>query len=228
MNNYVYQLIDPRTNSPFYIGEGKGTRAWSHQIFKSGCNNPHKDRVIEKIHKCGLEVIVGILYTNLSKHQSELLEEQTIKDIGLDNLTNITANAHPPIKYGQENGFHGKTHTDQNKQKCGDANRGKDTKTTQGRSAISESMTKRWQDPEQRERQIQHLKDRKGEKRSDNAIESYKQGAAKRNATMTPEQRTARTLAGCDTKKIKYAGLKRQRYTDDTGKIRFRWIPAID
>jgi hypothetical protein len=42
---------------------------------------------------------------------------------------------------------------------------------------------------------------------------------------MTPEERSARTLAGAATKKIKYAGLKRQAYTDDTGKKKFKWIP---
>lgn len=44
---------------------------------------------------------------------------------------------------------------------------------------------------------------------------------------MTPEQRSARTQAGIATKKIKYAGLKRQRYIDENGKIRFRYVPAI-
>jgi hypothetical protein len=46
--HYVYQLVDPRTNKPFYIGEGKEQRAWSHLAFKSGCVNPHKDRIIKK------------------------------------------------------------------------------------------------------------------------------------------------------------------------------------
>lgn len=58
---YVYQLIDPRNNKPFYIGEGKGERAWSHQSFNSGCKNPHKDRIIRKIQSLGLEVIVSIV-----------------------------------------------------------------------------------------------------------------------------------------------------------------------
>jgi hypothetical protein len=89
-------------------------------------------------------------------------------------------------------------------------------------------MVERWADPVQRANQIQALKNRKGEKRSDQAKESYRQGAAKRDANMTAEQRSARTKAGAATKKIKYAGQKRQRYIDDAGKIRFRWIPATD
>lgn len=28
---YVYQLIDPRDNKPFYIGKGKGSRMFAHE-----------------------------------------------------------------------------------------------------------------------------------------------------------------------------------------------------
>jgi len=222
---YVYQLIDPRNNKPFYIGEGKDQRAWSHQKFTSGCNNPHKDRIIRKIQKSGLEVIVKIIYNELTKQQSIQFEEQLIEEIGIDNLTNICKNANPPILFGEQNGFYGKTHTEQNKKKCGNANNGRNTKTTVGIKSISDSMKSRWEDPIKREQQIQALKSRKGEKRSPEAIESYKASAALRNANMTPEERSARTLAGAATKKIKYAGLKRQAYIDDTGKKKFKWIP---
>lgn len=229
MNNYyVYQLVDPRTNLPFYIGEGKEKRAWSHLSFNSGCVNPHKDRVIRKIQSQGLEVIVEFLFTNLSKSESILLEEETIKTIGLNNLTNITQNANPPILYGADNGFYNKTHTEENKKKCGDANRGKNIKTEAGIESISQAMKDRWKDPIQREKQIQSLKNRKGEKRSDVAKESYKKAAATRNSNMTPEQRSARSKSGADTKKIKYEGFKRQRYIDDNRRIRFRWIPCTD
>lgn len=227
MNNYyVYQLIDPRNNQPFYIGEGKGNRAWSHLTFKSGCNNPHKDRIIRKIQKLGLEVIVKITHNKLTKLESINIEEMIIEEIGIDNLTNICVNANPPVLIGEDNGFYGKTHTEQNKKKCGDANRGRNTKTADGIKSISDSMKARWKDPVKRGQQIQALKSRKGEKRSPDAIESYRTSAALRDANMTPEERSARTLAGVATKKIKYAGLKRQAYIDDTGKKRFRWIPA--
>ena len=104
---YVYQLIDPRNNKPFYIGEGKGERARSHQKFKSGCVNPHKDRVIKKIHSDGLEVKIEFLYTGLTKEQSRLLEEEIIQKIGLENLTNITPSANPPINFGEKDRWWG-------------------------------------------------------------------------------------------------------------------------
>jgi hypothetical protein len=222
---YVYQLIDPRTNTPFYVGEGKGDRAWSHLSFKSGCNNPHKDRIIHKIQSLGLEVGVVIVKENLTKNESRQYEAQLIEEIGLDKLSNISANANPPVLIGEQNGFFGKTHSDENKIKCGDSNRGKNTKTEAGVKSISESMKARWADPVQRQKQIDALSSRKGEKRSSAAKESYKEAAALRDKNMTPEQRSARTKAGNVTKKIKYAGLKKQAYIDEIGNKRFRWIP---
>jgi len=228
MNNYyVYQLVDPRNNKPFYVGEGKGNRAWSHLVFKSGCNNPHKDRIIKKIQKLGLEVIVEILHEGLFKSESIQIEEHLIMEIGINNLSNICINANPPLLIGEKNGFYGKTHTAENKKKCGDANRGRNNKTASGCKSISDSMKERWNNPLEREKQINVLKSRKGEKRSAQAIDSYKVAASLRDANMTPEQRSARTLAGVATKKIKYAGLKKQAYIDNDGKKRFKWVPDV-
>lgn len=224
-NYYVYQLVDPRTQKPFYVGEGKGKRAWSHLSFNSGCNNPHKDRIIQKIQTPGLEVEVVIVKENLTKNESREYEKLLIEQIGLNNLSNISSNAHPPILTGERNGFFGKTHTEENRKKCGDSNRGKNIKTEEGIKSISESMKSRWKDPIQRENQINALKSRKGEKRSQQAKEAYKKAAATRNEKMTPDQRSARTKSGCETKKIKYAGLKRKAYFDNNGKKRFQWVP---
>jgi hypothetical protein len=227
-NYYVYQLIDPRNDKPFYVGEGKGRRAYSHLEFKSGCVNPHKDRVIKKIQELGLEVRVEFVHTNLTKDQSRHLEGLLIENIGLENLTNICKNANPPQLVGPDNGFYGKTHSDEVKKKLGDVNRGKDLKSSEGKRNISNALKARWADPMTRERQIQVLKSRKGEKRSEAAKESYRISAAKRNEKMTPEQRSARTIAGAMTKKIKYAGLRRKSYIDENGKKRFRYIPSTD
>lgn len=225
---YVYQLVDPRNNKPFYIGEGKGNRAWSHLSFKSGCYNPHKDRIIRKIQSLGLEVDVQILKENLSKEQSRIFERQLINSIGLDKLSNICQNANPPVLSGPNNGFYGKTHTAETKQILGSVNKGKDIKTKEGKESISRALKERWQDPELREKQLEALRARKGEKRSQQAKESYKKSAAHRDANMTPEERSLRSKKGADTKKLKYNGMKRQSYVDQNGNKRFRYVPVVD
>ena len=61
MKYYVYQLIDPTSQLPFYIGKGSGDRAWSHNEFKDGNENPYKDRYIKKLHDQNLEPVVDIV-----------------------------------------------------------------------------------------------------------------------------------------------------------------------
>lgn len=228
---YVYTLIDPRSNRIFYVGEGKGKRAWSHQVFKSCTNNPHKDRVIQKIHSSGLEVIVKIIKENLTKAQSVEYESLLIEEIGLENLTNICKDANPPVLCGSSNGFYGKTHTAETKVKLGLVNKGKDIKTAEGKESIRQSMINRWIDPNQRRNQIEALKKRKGEKRSKEAIEAYKKAATERESNMTDEQKQARKLAllkSIEASKASHVGMKRKSYIDEDGRRRFKWIPCAE
>jgi hypothetical protein len=98
---YVYALIDPRDNKPFYIGKGSGDRAYQHAKFKDGNDNPHKDRKIKNILKENLKIVVDLIYTDIDNEALAYeLEEATIKEIGINNLTNITENARPPSKLG--------------------------------------------------------------------------------------------------------------------------------
>jgi hypothetical protein len=97
---YVYQLIDPRTNTVFYIGKGSGDRAYAHTKFKDGNNNPYKDRIIKKILDNNLNVIVEFIHTDIDEDTAYILEEQEIKRIGINNLSNIVENAIPPSKKG--------------------------------------------------------------------------------------------------------------------------------
>jgi len=97
---YVYQLIDPRNNKPFYIGKGKGNRAYSHNQFKDGNENPYKDRVIRRLHEQGLEPIVEIVNYFNDEQQAYDYEEHLTESIGLDNLTNMVVGARPPSKKG--------------------------------------------------------------------------------------------------------------------------------
>ncbi len=131
-----------------------------------------------------------------------------------------------PDMSGDKNPFFGKTHTDEVKVICGLSNLGKDIKTPEGKKSISSSMTARWEDPELRKNQIDALKSRKGEKRSENAIKSYKKAAEIRDAKMAAEERSARSKKASVTRMKNQAGYQRQRYFDENGKTRFRLIPV--
>ena len=42
---YVYLLIDPTTNKPFYVGKGQGNRIFSHvQSVIGSTNDPNEDK----------------------------------------------------------------------------------------------------------------------------------------------------------------------------------------
>ena len=89
---YTYQLRDPRSPYPFYIGKGCRTRAWDHIKDNS---NTHKANKIRKIIKDGFEVQVEILYNNLPENIAFAIEILLIKkfgrrDINTGCLTNQT------------------------------------------------------------------------------------------------------------------------------------------
>ncbi len=90
---YVYQLRDPRSELPFYIGKGFGRRAWDHI---KNIDYSHKSNTIQKILREGYEVQVEILQDNLTEDSAFELEIQLIskygrRDLGTGCLTNLTS-----------------------------------------------------------------------------------------------------------------------------------------
>lgn len=102
---YVYALLDPRkqgpfyygnwkfSHEPFYIGKGKGTRLNAHQGSKGG--NKQKINKIAKIQREGYKVIRIVKINNLIETKAYLYEEKLVTKIGrLDlktgPLTNLT------------------------------------------------------------------------------------------------------------------------------------------
>lgn len=113
---YVYVLINPINNSPFYVGKGKGTRANIHtQTNKKGgyTENPYKDNVIKQILAEGKEPIVEYVFWTEKEEEAYSYEEQLIRTYGRkmydDNgiLTNLCVGNNPPHNpWSDERKFH--------------------------------------------------------------------------------------------------------------------------
>jgi len=105
---YVYELIDPRTNQPFYVGKGKGRRAKTHLWEIPETRNQYKENKIESIRKSGFEPKIHYVVENIQ--DSELayeIESLLIKKYGRKGydkggiLTNICEDARPPNHKGK-------------------------------------------------------------------------------------------------------------------------------
>lgn len=81
MEFYVYTLADPKCGSVFYVGKGKGRRAYDHtELVRRGksSGNLRKDERIKAILACGSEPVVAIVarYENEAdayEHERELI-----------------------------------------------------------------------------------------------------------------------------------------------------------
>jgi len=105
---YVYALIDPRNQQPFYIGKGHGARAKSHLYDMSGVRNQFKENKIAAIRKEGLEPLVQYLVENICDEDlAYKLESQFIQHYGRKGyesygvLTNICIDSRPPSHKGK-------------------------------------------------------------------------------------------------------------------------------
>lgn len=127
MNDYyVYKLVDPRTNLPFYIGKGKDDRAFTHLKNNSKTCNPRKDNIINEIYSANLEPVVDIFLKNLDEETAYKLEEEIILELGrqgIDDkgiLANISLHSQPPSQKGKTRIF-----TEEHKSKLSNALKGK-------------------------------------------------------------------------------------------------------
>ncbi len=87
---YVYMLIDPRTELPFYIGKGSGNRIKAHlALVRNGrVDNPRKCLKIKQIIEAGLDVGEEIICSGMTKSEALQLERSKIAEYR-DDLTNI-------------------------------------------------------------------------------------------------------------------------------------------
>ena len=111
MNSYVYTLIDPRNNLPFYVGKGSGERCNAH-VVEAKYYVKRKSLKLNKIRKLmrlGMEPIVVKVEENVSDKQAldlECLLIAEMRDLGFA-LTNMTDGG---------DGAKGYKHTEEHKQ----------------------------------------------------------------------------------------------------------------
>ena len=103
MNYYVYMLIDPRTNKPFYVGKGKGNRAKFHlKETLETTINIRKYNKIQSILKNGLEPKIMYHAIELTEVDAYNTEASLIKQYGRKGydthgiLLNICEDNRPP------------------------------------------------------------------------------------------------------------------------------------
>jgi hypothetical protein len=84
---YVYEHWRPDTGVCFYVGKGKGKRAWDMKSMR----NRHHMAVTSKLISLGLCVDVRIIIDNVSEQTALNLEIDRIAMFGMENLSNQTS-----------------------------------------------------------------------------------------------------------------------------------------
>jgi len=128
---YVYHLVNPVTKLPFYVG--KGTRYRCYQHLKDTFEQARNKRLhghIRKLREKGIEPVVFKIQENMPEKYAYDLEELEIRKYGRVGyeeggiLMNLLIEARPPIGFGEENSFYGRTHSEETKRIIGEKNRG--------------------------------------------------------------------------------------------------------
>lgn len=121
---YVYLLIDPETNLPFYVGKGKGDRAKSHLRPSNLKENTLKTTKIKSLLSKNLEPKIVFIGESLTEAQAWELEVAKIaeygrKDLGTGILCNHTDGGEGPTKRTSWN--KGKKFSDETKKKMSES-----------------------------------------------------------------------------------------------------------
>ena len=83
MKYYVYALIDPENDQPFYIGKGQKNRMYQHL---KGTNGVSKNKRIDEIRNRGQEPVPRKLYENLTEQEAWDKELELIQHYGRQDI----------------------------------------------------------------------------------------------------------------------------------------------
>lgn len=98
LKHYVYVYVDPRTDTPFYIGKGYGTRALAHI---SGHGNARTAERIEEIRGSRQEPRIDILVHGIEDHETACkVEAAAIDLVVMGSLTNAVR-GQGTVKFGR-------------------------------------------------------------------------------------------------------------------------------
>ena len=116
---YVYAYLR-ENQTPYYIGKGKGDRAWNNSGHTMRGIHLPKDRVNNII----------ILHDNLEEKlaldiEAELIAYYGRNDLGTGILHNKTDGGPSPVLYGEQNGMTHRPHTEETKQRIRETKLGK-------------------------------------------------------------------------------------------------------
>jgi hypothetical protein len=95
---YVYEHWRPDTNRCFYVGKGRGRRAWD---LKNDRNIHHRS-VVSQLVAAGLVVDVRIIVRDISSETAAALEKDRIALYGVNNLTNMNRGGGGVIRHSPE------------------------------------------------------------------------------------------------------------------------------
>jgi len=105
---YVYQIVDPRNNQPFYVGKGKGRRAKTHLWKIPETRNAYKENKIADIRKSNLEPRIEYIAENIiDETLAYNIEAVLIKKYGRKGydkngiLSNVCLDNRPPNQKGK-------------------------------------------------------------------------------------------------------------------------------
>jgi hypothetical protein len=99
LKHYVYAYVDPRDDRVFYIGKGKGNRAFAHL---GDTRKSEKHERIEEIRSAGLEPRIEIIRHGLTDEEALIAESVAIDLLGVQGLAN-TVRGHESRTFGRMN-----------------------------------------------------------------------------------------------------------------------------